>query len=85
MAGRSGTPEMAWLALIVMYLSQRGAARFHAAPRFLGNKTVSGTKGRQHPQPGRSLSLACAAFERAQLRDYRRSTTLPCGADGRSR
>src|SRR5487761_1146147 len=28
-----------------MCLSRRGAACFHAAPRFLGNKTISATKG----------------------------------------
>ena len=41
--------------------------------------------GREHPQPGRSLSLACAASHRAELRDRRRSQALSRRADGRSR
>jgi len=68
---------MAWLTVMVMYLLRRGAACFQAAPLFLGNKTVCGTKGRKHSQPGRSLSLACAASYRPELRDCRRSKTLP--------
>jgi len=38
-----------------------------------GHKTMNGTKGRKHPQPGRSLSPACAASHRPDLRDRRRS------------
>lgn len=38
----------------------------------------------EHPQSGRSLSLACAAPHRSELRDYRRSQTLSRRADGRS-
>ena len=37
---------MAWLAVIVMCLSQRGATSFHAAPLFIRNKMISATKGR---------------------------------------
>jgi hypothetical protein len=76
---------MSWLAVIVMCLSQRGAALFHAVPRFLGNKTVSGTKGGEHPQPRRSLSLTRATSHRSEVRDYRWSQMLPRRTDAQVR
>ena len=52
--------------------------------RVFDDVAFEGTR-RQHPQPGRSLALACPATHRKRLRDRRRSAALPRRADGRSR
>ena len=49
------------LGRFIRYVPFRTRTAFYGATfRCHGNKTVSGTKRREHPQPGRSVTLACA-------------------------
>jgi hypothetical protein len=54
----------------------------HQPAPYLRGFRPQGT-GQQYSQPGRSLSLACAASHRPELRDHRWSQTFPRCADGR--
>jgi monovalent cation/hydrogen antiporter len=54
-----------------MCLSRRGTACFHAAPRFIGNKTISATKSAESIERLRSISLKAMEAERDELESLR--------------